>query len=174
MKRTLLLLTCVVVLTFGASAQERLTFADLPLVSSPSPMPSGYGHLDWGNFSYVDPYEWSGSGPGFKLGPIGQDIAFIDGRFCGISPVCYGTLNLPRGFALVSADVAGGFGPTTVTLVAYRNGTHIGTANFFVTSQMRTLSFPPSWGVVTEVVLQVSGGAGGLVVYSLTVYTLGG
>ncbi len=39
MKKTLVLLACLLALALGASAQENLNFADLPLVSSPAPMP---------------------------------------------------------------------------------------------------------------------------------------
>lgn len=175
MKRTLLLLTCVLALTLGAAAQAHLDFADMPLVSNPSPLPNGYGQLDWGNFFYVDPYQWAGSDTGYKNGPVGQDVAFVGWQACrNYREACFGTISDPRGFALVSANVAGGHGPTTVTAVAYRNGSYVGTANYFLTTSMRTVNFPSSWGVVTQVTLEVSGGPGDLVVYSLAVYTLGG
>src|ERR1035437_11056285 len=82
MKKTLLLLTCLLALAIGAVAQENLNFADLPLVGTPTPMPSGYGQLNWSNISYVDPSQWSGAGPGYKDQLIQgrlvrQDVAFV-------------------------------------------------------------------------------------------------
>lgn len=175
MRKILLLLTCVVALTLGATAQAHLDFSDMPLVSNPLPLPNGYGQLDWGNFFYVEPYQWPGSDTGFKNGPVGQDVAFVGWQACRLyRESCFGTISGPRGFALVSANVAGGHGTTSVTAVAYRNGSYVGTANYFLTTQMRTINFPSSWGVVTQVTLEVSGGPGDLVVYSLTLYTLGG
>ncbi len=55
MRKTLVLLACIMTLALGASAQETLNFVDLPLVSTPAPMPDGYGGLNWSNISYVDP-----------------------------------------------------------------------------------------------------------------------
>src|SRR5208283_1969517 len=76
MKKTLVLFVCVLAPAIGASAQENLNFANLPRVSMPTPMPNGYGQLNWTNIFYVDPNEWSGAGPGYKDGPVGQDVAF--------------------------------------------------------------------------------------------------
>ncbi len=166
---------CLMTLVVGAGAQQTLNFANLPLVNSPSPMPNGYGQLDWANFFYVNPYGWSGAGPGYQLGPQGEDVAFIGGEYCRLSGnTCFGVLSDPEGFVLVSADAAGGFGPAAITATAYNNGRYVGTANYFVTTQMRTLTFPSSWGVVTDISLQVTGDTGDFVVYSLSLYTLGG
>ena len=170
---TAFLILCLLALVVGASAQQQLNFSQLPLVSNPAPMPNGYGTLNWGNFFYVDPYEWSGSGSGYRLGPQGQDVAFIGGQFCRLNGnSCYGTLSDAAGFELVSAKVAGGFGPAAITAIAYNNGVYVGTANFFVGTQMETLNFPSSWGLVTEISLQVTGQTNDLVVYSLSLYTV--
>ncbi len=166
---------CLLALVVGASAQATLNFSQLPLVDNPTPMPNGYGQLDWGNFFYVNPYGWSGAGPGYRLGPQGQDVAFVGGEFCRLSGnACFGTLSNTRGFMLVSANVAGGYGPAAITVNAYNNGSFIGTANYFVGTEMETLHFPSAWGVVTQIVIQVTGQTGDLVVYSLSLYTLGG
>src|SRR5271166_1167276 len=110
---------CLLALAIGASAQEQLNFAQLPLVSNPAPMPNGYGQLSWGNFFYVDPYEWSGAGSGYKLGPQTGDVAFIGGEYCRLGGnTCNGTLSDAAGFQLLSAKVAGGFGPAGVTAIA--------------------------------------------------------
>ena len=178
MKRLLLgfcLGICVFALMASAGAQEQLNFANLPLVSSPMPMPNGYGQLSWGNFFYVNPFGWSGAGAGYKLGGTGQDVAFIGGLFCNLNgKSCFGTLTDSRGFVLVSAEVAGGYGPAAVTAIAYSNGTYVGQANYFVGTQMQKLLFPSSWNVVTEVDFQVTGATGDLVFYDVNLYTLGG
>jgi hypothetical protein len=165
--------SCLLALAVAASAQQQLNFSQLPLISTPAPMPSGYGHLSWGNFFYVNPYQWSGAGPGYKLASQSQDVAFIGGEFCRLSGnTCYGTLSDPSGFQLVSAQVAGGFGPGAITAIAYSNGAYIGTENFFVGTQVETVNFPSSWGLVTDVTLQVTGQTNDLVVYSLSLYTV--
>ena len=166
---------CLLALVVGASAQQNINFSNLPLINSPSPLPNGYGQLDWGNFFYVNPYGWSEAGLGYKLGPQGRDVAFIGGQFCRLSgDTCFGTLSNARGFSLVSANVAGGYGPAAITVTAYNNGKYVGAQNYFVGMSMSTLKFPASWGIVTQVTIQVTGQTGDLVVYSLSLFTLGG
>jgi len=175
MQKRIVLLACLLALTTGAFAQNQLNFDSLPLVNSPLPIPNGYGNLSWGNFFYVNPYGWPGAGPGYQLGIQGEDVAFIGGADCLLGPEqpqCFGTLSNPGGFELLSAQVAGGYGPAAITATAYNNGTYVGTANFFVGTQMETIHFPSSWGVVTEITLKVTGQSNDLVVYSLSVYTI--
>ena len=168
------LMLCLLALTAGAAAQEDVNFANLPLVSAPMPMPSGYGQFDWNNFFFVDPYTWSGASPGDLLGPSKQDIGFIGSRVCRlVNYACFGTLTHQPGFQLVNATVAGGNGPTAFTVMAYNNGNFVGQANYFVTNQLRTITFPQQWGTVTEVVFQVSGAASQLAFYDIRAYTLG-
>jgi hypothetical protein len=177
MKKTLLLLACLVALALGAAAQENLNFANLPLVNSPAPMPNGYGQLNWSNIFYVDPYEWSGGGDGYKHGPVGQDVTFIGGKVCRLyQEACFGTVSSLGGrtaFQAISAIVAGGFGPTNITVTAYNNGQYVGSSFYALTTQMQTLNFPSSWGGITQLVFQTTNG-GDLVVYDLTAYILGG
>ncbi|HUI82631.1 MAG TPA: hypothetical protein VL240_00310 [Candidatus Binatia bacterium] len=165
------LILCLLALMAGADAQQTLNFTDLPLVKSPSPMPLGYGRLDWGNFFYVNPYAWPGGGPGFRLGTQGEDVIFIGGESCRLSNSCWGTLSNSRGFVLESAQVAAGFGPTLVTVSGYNNGRFVGSENYFLTTQMQTLSFPTAWGVVTEISILVNGAADDFVIYGLNLYT---
>ncbi len=177
MKKTLVLLTCILALTIGASAQENLNFANLPLVGTPAPMPSGYGQLNWTNIFYVDPNEWSGAGPGYRRGPVGQDVAFVGGKVCRLlQEYCFGTISSlggPTSFQAVSAVVAGGFGPTQITVTAYNNGSYVGSSAYLLSTQMATLNFPSSWGSITQLVFQTSGG-GDLVIYDVSAYLLGG
>jgi hypothetical protein len=166
---------CLLSLAIGAGAQEQLNFSQLPLVNSPSPMPIGYGHFAWANFFYVNPNGWSDAGPGYKLGLQSGDVAFVGGETCRLSGyACFGYLNDPQGFQLISANVAGGYGPTAVTVTAYNNGAFLGSAQYLLDTKMRTLNFPSSWGVATEVMFQVTGQPGSLVIYELSAYTLGG
>ena len=62
---------CLLGLAIGASAQEQLNFSQLPLLDIPSPMPMGYGQLNWENFFYVNPATWSGAGPGGRCTRLG-------------------------------------------------------------------------------------------------------
>ena len=148
MKKTLVLLSCILVLALGATAQNQLNFSDLPLASTPTPMPNGYGGLNWSNIFYVDPSEWSGAGPGYKLGPDHGDVAFIGEQACILDPIfggksvmlpsaCYGTISSPSGpisFEAVSATVAGGFGPTSITVTAYNKGKYVGSSVYNLTT----------------------------------------
>jgi hypothetical protein len=173
MKKTLATLACLMALAIGATAQQQLNFSNLPLVSSPSMMPNGYGGLSWGNFFFVNPYSWSGAGPGYELGAQGEDVAFVGGLFCRLqSNSCTGILSNTSGFELLSAQVAGGYGPASVTATAYNNGTSLGSMNFFVGTAMQTVNFPSSWGIATEVQFQVTGQTDDLVVYNVSLYTI--
>lgn len=177
MKKTLVLLACIVALALGASAQENLNFANLPLVSTPAPMPSGYGQLNWSNILYVDPSEWSGAGPGYKDGPVGEDVAFVGGKVCRLlQEYCFGTissLGASTSFQAVSATVAGGFGPTQITVTAYNNGNYVGSSAYLLGTQMQILNFPSKWGSITQLVFQTSGG-GDLVIYDVRAFLAGG
>ena len=177
MKKTLVLFACIAALALGASAQENLNFANLPLVSMPAPMPNGYGQLNWTNIFYVNPSQWSGAGPGYKDGPTGEDVAFVGGKVCRLlQEYCYGTISSaggPTSFQAVSAVVAGGFGPTNITVTAYDNGKYVGSSLYSLDTQMQTLNFPSSWGSITQLVFQTSNG-GDLVLYDLSAYLLGG
>jgi len=169
------LVLCLFALVAGASAQQKLNFSDLPLVNTPAQMPLGYGQLDSGNFFYVNPYGWTDAGTGFKLGAQGEDVAFIGGAFCNLAGnACYGTITDTRGFVALSADVAGGYGPVSVTINAYNNGKFVGAVNYTITSRLTKLNFPSKWGVVTELSIQASGQPGDFVLYDLSLFTLGG
>ena len=177
MKKTLVLFACILALALAATAQENLNFADLPLVGSPALMPNGYGQLNWTNIFYVDPSKWSGAGPGYKDGPIDQDVAFVGGKVCRLlQEVCFGSISSaggPTSFQAVSAVVAGGFGPTDITVTAYNNGKYVGSSFYILGTHTQTLNFPSSWGSITKLVFQTSGGRD-MVLYDLSAYLLGG
>lgn len=176
-KKSLLLLACIVVLALGAAAQENLNFSTFPLINTPMPTPNGYGQLNWTNVFYVDPYEWSGGGSGFRQGPVNKDVAFVSGEDClPLQNTCFGMVTSLGGrtaFQPVSAILAGGFGSTNITITAYNNGQYVGTLFYSLTSEMQTVNFPASWGSITQLTFQTSG-AGDLVIYDLTAYTFGG
>jgi hypothetical protein len=165
--KNLLLLFVLLGLALGASAQELVNFSDLPHISNPSPVPDGYGNLTWTGFFYVDPYEWGGAGQGFKHGPTGQDIGFSP-YACGTIPTCYATISSSTGLRLVSAHAAAGYGQNPLVVTAYYKGKYIGIQTFMMTTDMQELDFPPSWGIVTQVVFQ-----GSVVLYDVSAYTLG-
>ncbi len=71
----------------------------------------------------------------------------------------------------MSATVAGGFGPTSITVVAYNNGNYVGTAFYNLSDQLQTINFPASWGGVTQVTFQTEA-MGDLVIYNLEFYLL--
>jgi len=186
MKRTLALLVLALATVTAASAQQNVNFADLPLVSTPTLLPNGYGSLNWSNIFYVDPSQWSGAGLGYKDGPIGgilrpQDVAFIGSKACRqLQEACYGTISAlgaggiqPISFQPVSAVVAAGYGPTYMTVIAYKNGNYVGSLSFPLGTQLRTINFPASWTSVTQLVFQTDAG-GDLVFYDLQFYLLGG
>jgi hypothetical protein len=187
MKKTLALLACMLVLALGAKAQNQLNFSDLPLVSTPTPIPNGYGGLNWSNFFYVDPAQWSGAGAGYKLGPDRRDVAFMGEQACIIDPIlggrnvglpssCYGTITSPGpiSFQAVSALVAGGFGPTSVSVTAYNHGKYVGSSVYNLTTTPQNISFPSSWGTITEMVIGTDGMGQNFVLFDLNVYLLGG
>lgn len=183
---TTCLILCLLALAVGASAQNQINFAGLPLVGSPMPVPNGYYDFTWTNILYVDPAEWQSAGPGYKLSASpDQDVAFVGGTTClipGRGENCFGSISVPSSlgsggvnnplsFQLVSATVAGGFGPTTISVVAYNKGNYVGTASYDLSGDLQTINFPASWGSVTEVTFQTVA-MGDLVIYNLQAYFL--
>jgi hypothetical protein len=186
MKKTIVLLACLMALAISATAQNQINFTGLPPVSSPMPVPNGYDGFTWTNILYVDPAEWQMAGSGYKLTPnTNQDVAFVGGTTClipGRGENCFGSISVPStlnqgginnplSFQLVSATVAGGFGPTAITVVAYNNGNYVGSAFYTLTGDLQTINFPASWGGVTEVTFQTAA-MGDLVIYNLQAYFL--
>jgi len=176
MKKVLVLTTCILALALGAAAQTQINFAQLPQVKLPAPMPSGYFGFNWSNIYYVDPALWSGAGLGYKNGLANQDVAFVGSSTCNYLPPnlnhssCNGTISVGSSgvlsFQALSASVAAGFSPTSFTVLAYNNGTYVGTAFFAIGTQMQTIYFPASWGNITELNFQTQG-EGDLVFYGL-------
>ena len=166
------LVLCFFLLTLAvyAGAQQTINFADLPDVATPTPLPTGYHSLTWAGVWYVDPFKATGMGPGFQhSGSIaGTDVAFGPG-VCGSSG-CYSSITSASGhhFQLVSANVAAGYTSGTLTVLAYANGTYVGSQAYPLTTEVQTLTFPQGWGNVTEIVFQGSTLQWSFVFYNLT------
>jgi hypothetical protein len=177
MKKTLVLLVSLLALAIGATAQQQINFSDLPLVASPSPMPLGYGSLNWSNFWYVDPSEYAGAGPGYNNLLTRRDVAFIGGQHCApVGPACFGTITSQgsrTAFQAISAIMAAGYQGNRVTVLAYNNGSFVGSFSFSLGTVAQAISFPATWGAITEMQIQTDE-AGDLVLLDLNVYNLGG
>lgn len=173
MKKTLVLLTCLVGLALAATAQQQINFFDLPLVGTPAPVPAGYGGLNWSNFWYVDPSRYPGAGPGYQNLFTHRDIAFIGGQFCGpVMPGCYGVITSPgRAFIPLSALVAAGYRANQIKILAYSNGTFVGSASYNLATKPRVLNFPQAWGAITEMQIQTDE-AGDLVLFDLSLFPI--
>lgn len=187
MKTTVAVLACVLALSLGGVAQSQISFANLPLVSQPTPVPSAYYGLNWNNIFYVDPLKWSGAGPGFMLSSVlNRDVAFVGSAACTccppVHPSCSGSITVsPTGsnsntqipFQALSAVVAAGFYSNDITVLAYNRGNFVGMAAYNLNTQLQTLLFPPSWGEITQLTFQTEAG-GDLVFYGLAVNISGG
>lgn len=173
MKKTLVLLVTLLALAIGATAQQQINFSDLPLVATPAPMPAGYADLNWSNFWYVDPSQYSGAGPGYQNPFTHRDVAFIGGQFCGpVQPGCYGVVTSLGGgnrFFPAGAIMAAGFQTNQVTVLAYNQGSFVGSASYRLTTAPRIIGFPSNWGAVTELQFQTDV-AGDLVLFDLIAY----
>ena len=173
MKKTVVLLACLVALAVGATAQQHVNFSDLPLVATPAPVPAAYGELNWSNFWYVDPSEYAGAGPGYQNPFTHRDVAFIGGQFCG--PVrlgCYGVVSYLGGrnrFFPASAIMAAGYQTNQIMVLAYNQGAFVGSATYSLTTTPRIVGFPSSWGEITEMQIQTDV-AGDVVLFDLIVY----
>ncbi len=152
--KKLSLLLLLLALVVSTSAQANLNFADLPDARVPTPMPAGYGDLNWTAVSYVNPLEWSGAGPGFKNQQYiaGTDVAFGGGLCLGSA--CASSLSWPFGFQVVSADVAAGYTSNSITVIAYNKGKFVGSQVYHLTTQVQTIAFPIQWDVITQLVIQ--------------------
>jgi hypothetical protein len=167
------LVLCFFLLTLAAcaSAQQTINWVDLPDVATSTPLPTGYHSLNWAGVSYVDPSKAPGLGAGFQhfSSIAGTDVASGPG-VCG-NLGCYSSISAGNGgsFQLVSAIVAAGSTSESLTVLAYANGTYVGSQTYSLTTDVQTLTFPQGWGNVTEVVLQAATLQSSFVLYSVTI-----
>jgi hypothetical protein len=175
-----LFLLCTLVLAIavsGASAQNQINFADLPLVSTATPLPSGYGGLNWANFLYVDPNQYASAGTGYNNLFTHRDVAFIGGLSCGpLISGCYGVINSrggPTAFEAVSAIMAAGYQGNQVRMLAYNNGKFVGSMTVLLGTTPHLVTFPESWGSITELQIKTDA-AGDVVLFDLAMYLVAG
>lgn len=161
----------------GVSAQAQINFADLPLVATPTPMPGGYAGLNWTNFMYVDPSQYTLAGAGFSNLFTHRDVAFIGGLLCGpVMSGCYGVIAAPGGptaFVPVSILMSAGYRANQVKFLAYNQGTYVGSLTVPIATSPRLVRFPASWGAVTELQVRTDT-VGDLVLFDLEVLRVGG
>lgn len=160
MKRIVLLIIFVAALALCANAQTLINFHEMPIASTPTPMPDFYPngmYLDWNNFYYVSPGIWSGEGAGFWVDPSTRHniVAFVGGPLCNLAIPCSGSikLNSPAAnavngtFTPGAISVSAGWAPGTVTVLAYNNSTFVGTLTWTLTTTPQTFAFPAAWKV---------------------------
>ena len=160
MKRIVLLISFLAVAALCASAQTYVDFRSMPIMSTPSLMPSYYPEQDglaWDNFYYVTPGLWRGAGAGFWLDPATQHntVAFIGGPLCTLPVPCTGVVKLAfapmlpvvRTFAPISITASAGWLPNRVVVTAYNNGKFVGTLFWELTTKPQTFTFPAAWNV---------------------------
>ncbi len=169
MKNIALLLLMLVLTAMAALAQQDINFADLPDVSNPTPLPIDYQSLNWSCMFYVDPANWSGSGPGFSHQNriAGTDVVFGPGLCAGPGGSSSISSVDGKGFLLLGATVAAGYSNMTLTVMAYNHGSYVGSHIFLMTTDTQVLTFPLTWGHITQAVLQ---GSGTFVLYNVQVY----
>jgi hypothetical protein len=167
--KNLALLLVMLVLAIAAIAQQNINFADLPDVSSPTPLPADYQSLNWSCMFYVNPAEWSGSGPGFghQNNIAGTDVAFGPGLCAGPGGASSISSVDGKGFLLLGATAAGGYSNMSLTVMAYNHGSYVGSYTYQLSTNAEVLIFPPKWGYITQAVFQ---GSGTLVLYNVQVY----
>lgn len=183
MKRVGLLVCVITALALCASGQMLITFADMPSVSQPSPMPQDYPtdtYLYWDNFYYVSPLLWSGSGPGFLKGPDLR-VAFIGGPMCYAQPsICHGSVRMPilpgksleTVFQPLKISLSAGWFPNKVMVIAYYHSELVGSVVWPLTIKAQEFDFPASWTNVTElkfIPITSGGKAGSVVAYAFLV-----
>jgi hypothetical protein len=191
MKKAALFVTILALaLTMTASAQHTVLFQGLPDTGSPSAIPVAYGGLNWNGMAYVDAqkYVWANGtdayGAGFFSGPHVM-LAFGGGPLCfpeyggkAIANICESRItatgigaNALSSFSPASATVAAGwkdgFSPDSIVVTAYQNGSLVGSQKYNLTTNAQVITFPNSWGLITELVIHPSPGAA-FVLYSLT------
>lgn len=169
--KKLMLVFMLFALTLGLSAQSNLiNFGDLPGLDVPAPVPSFYENYNWSGMFYVNPWTWSGAGPGFKHQEFVRNysVAFIP--YACVNVTCFASISSPTGLILQGAHVAAGYptmgmAPSQLFVIAYNNGKYVGSATYNTTTQVQQIVFPPEWGTVTQVMFK-----GDAVFFDLNVY----
>lgn len=188
MKRIALLIGMIAVFALCANAQVYINFHEMPIASTPSPMPDFYPSgmfFYWDNFYYVSPGLWTGEGAGFVVDPSTQhnSVAVLGGPLCNLTVACSGSIKLSpptmnavnSTFRPMTMTVSAGWSPNRVTVVAYNNSQFVGQVTWDLTTTPQILSFPATWRV-TQLVFTpefINGNTvnpknGSLVIYTFT------
>jgi len=176
------LLVCIVaVLALCASGQTLITFSNMPSTNHPLRMPDNYpgaSFMNWDNFYFVSPQLWSGSGPGFEMGPDVR-VAFVGGPLCSLQPsACFGSIkvvlapNATASFQPLQISLAAGWVPNSVVVHAYNQSGLVGSVVWKLTTSAQVFTFPPEWTNVTQVMFYPSPAyrqAGSMVAYTFLV-----
>ena len=164
MKRIVLLISFVFALALCASAQTYINFNDMPMATTPSPMPDLYPSgvsLYWDNFAYVTPGAWDKAGPGFWVGPYAGDVVFIGGPLCPLAlptpcgasikmnPIPATPTALPS-FTPVSMTLSAGWSANHVIINAFNKGTWVGSITLSLTTTPHIYPLPPTWKDITQ------------------------
>ncbi|HUI82759.1 MAG TPA: hypothetical protein VL240_00965 [Candidatus Binatia bacterium] len=189
MKRIVLLISFLAVLTLCASAQMAyVNFHEMPIATTPQQMPDNYPEgfmLNWDHFFYVSPGTWGNEGPGFLVDPSTQhnSVAFVGGSQCALAAACFASIKMqspimvsrPESFTPISITVTAGWGTNNVTVMAYNNSKFVGSLVWKLTTKPHTFSFPASWNITQLVFtpgiapLKSVYPAGSMVIYSFVV-----
>lgn len=183
--RKLLLLVAVLTLGAFASAQQLITFNDLPNNASPFSVPENFAGLHWQGMDAVDALEWADAGAGFFTGNEVM-LAFGGGPMCypnygghnndgtATRDICTATIgagigpNAMRSFRPDSAVMAAGWTAGFVTATAYSNGRQVGQQRYNLTNSASRVVFPSTWGQITELKI-TPGPLGSFVMYTLNI-----
>ena len=162
MKRIVLLITFVAALSLCAGAQTLIDFHEMPIASTPAPMPDLYASLYWDGFNYVTPGLWKGAGLGFWVDPSTKHntVAFTGGPYCQLSVPCAGMIKMNpimatmvnKTFTPINIIMSAGWTWNTVTVTAYNSGKYVGTVQWKLTTTPQLYTFPAAWNVTQLVV----------------------
>ena len=87
--------------------------------------------------------------------------------------LCYASITAKSGFFAISAKAAAADGSSFIIVTAYREGVYVGSRRHNLTStSVSNLIFPPTWGVITELVIHPCGGSQ-FVLYGLNAAMVG-
>lgn len=148
--RTILAAILLLCATVAVAQVPNITFSDLNGSTMPKRVADGYHTLNWSGFFYVVGY-----GMGLQQGT--HATVGVTG-LCGVH--CAATISSADTFHLLSAQLAGGWGDNTLTVMPTRNGVAVGVFVFQLTTTPTTIDFTQYWtDAVDSVIFTPSAGA---------------
>ena len=152
--RLIVTATLLLCATIAVAQLPNITFnGDLNATKMPQRIPDGYHDLNWSGFFYLVGY-----GMGLQQGTESNvAVTGLCGTHC---PATLGTTRASQAFNLYGAQIAGGWGNNTLTVMPMRNGAAIGVFVFQLTTTPIMIDFTQYWtGPVDSVVFTPSSGA---------------